>query len=210
MSITLCVWLTWFGVCLFTQIIGIDATNAYEEKCTADAIRNHITRIREHNSYKDIHICIAAENDYGGGPYAGWLMQIARRAGGTRVFPFYGDSKKDKPGFHTDKDNKPAAIHCLNNLLRARKLFLAHERSFISEDVKGNVQKLFNQMQMFSVVPKESKSLHAGPGETYTGKLNGNKDDVIVSTFLNILTAEMVQEQTAFQQYCRMYQIQCP
>jgi len=109
------------------------------------------------------------------------------------------------PGIRTDENVKSICVEDLTQLMQTNRLMVA--KQLCTENKTRNIQKLLDQLQGFVMIENEHPSAFTETKYKFTGKVNGGRDDVVMSLMLDIFHCNLARGSPEFIEYCNFHQI---
>ena len=106
-----------------------------------------------------------------------------------------------QPGLLTTNSSKEVMCVALQELLSQNRLCICHRMLSVSYSPKEILDQLTAEMRSYMVYVDPPKTLFGKPRRTFTGKMGGHNDDLVIAVQLAVLTMQIFTRSEKYQRF---------
>jgi hypothetical protein len=192
------------------QILGFETCNICDSLKVWELIASHIESVRRLPGFEHAQAILNVESNL-----AAYATDIARFLAASHVGnvvmarqdPIAHSGGELRPGTRTSVDNKPEMIDMLKKYLDSGRV-LVHKNFVVSQpeyslypDVQDQMLKELRGFTEFTILyPRDAAKR---PKVIYHGKINGGRDDFVMSLAINVFTFGIFMTDARYAKYLR-------
>lgn len=109
------------------------------------------------------------------------------------------------PGILTTHQSKEVMCTALQQLLTHGKLGVSSELVSTTMAPGDALRQLHSEMRKFMVLIEPPKSLFGKPRRTFTGKIGGQQDDLVIALQLSVLTMQIFRNDDKYRRHRSLF-----
>jgi hypothetical protein len=161
-------------------------------------VYEHVKSLREIDSLQRAMLVLGVESNLGF--EAQHTIQALKRLGLRNCCPLH-EGVDNTLGILTTHKTKEVMCSALQELLSMNRLHISDKFMSISMSPRAMVDRIIEEMRAFMIYVDAPKSLFAQSRRTYTGKIGGHQDDVIIAVQMAVLAMQCFLRHDRYEQY---------
>jgi len=180
------------------MIIGAEALNTREAHVQHNLLLDHINSLREIDQFRRSTVVLGVESNLGF--EAQHTIHAMKRLGLRNCCPLH-EGVDGTLGMLTTHKSKEVMCAALQELLSMNRLHTCDKFVSKSMSPRAMLSRLLDEMRAFMIYVDSPKTLFAQARRTYTGKLGGHQDDVIIALQMAILAMQCFMKHDRYTQF---------
>ena len=148
----------------------------------------HIHAVRDTHDLHNVQLVFIPESNLGF--EAQHAVAAMQRAGLSRWLAL-AEGARGQPGLLTTHATKAAMCKAVQELLEFQALHVSDELVCLSQSPQEAIRQLFVELRGYTVVVEAPKSVFGKAKQTFSGKIGGQQDDLVVALQLCVLGARI-------------------
>ncbi len=168
--------------------MGLEAMRTREASEQHKLLIEHMNKLRSISEFQQAQFVLGLESNLGF--EAQHIIHVLRRAQ-FRNWVALLEGVDGSPGLLTTNSSKEIMCVATQELLAQNRLFVGQKMLGLSRSPTELLQQVIDELRSYMIFVDSAKTLFGKPRRTFTGKMGGHNDDLVVALQLAILTMQI-------------------